>query len=114
MEENYASDSDERVKNVIIDTGNVDSKKIDVVYGSVDVNVFKPGRRSTIRKEFKITPEKKIIGFIGNSGKRKGLEYLLNNLHSLKFISTNSLSFSAIVIIVLSLRGVFNFSIPIN
>ena len=67
----------ESVKNVIIETGKVDSKKIDVVYGSVDSNIFKPGKKSTIREEFKISPEKKIIGFIGNSGKRKGLDYLL-------------------------------------
>ena len=83
----------ESVKNVIIETGNVDSKKIDVVYGSVDTEIFKPGVKSTIREEFKIPKQKRIIGFIGNSGKRKGLGYLLEAFQILSEKTNNLVLF---------------------
>ena len=65
------------VKEVMIKTGNVQPYKIDVVYGSVDTDIFNPQVRSNLRQELSIPEDISIIGFAGNAHPRKGLEYLL-------------------------------------
>ena len=65
------------VKDVMAKTGKIDPNKIEVIYGGVDIEEFKFGKKSTIREEFTIDDDKIIIGFAGNAGPRKGLPYLL-------------------------------------
>lgn len=65
------------VKNVMIKTGNIKPDKIEVVYGSVDIDEFKKDIPSTIRQELEIPSDMFLIGFVGNAGKRKGINYLL-------------------------------------
>ncbi|HDS09373.1 MAG TPA: glycosyltransferase family 1 protein [Firmicutes bacterium] len=66
------------VKDVLVGQAGIPSEKVEVVYGSVDADEFKPGLISRLREEFKIGNENKIIGFVGNAGERKGLPYLLS------------------------------------
>ena len=65
------------VKNVMVKTGGVKPEKINVVYGSVDAEEFKPGISSTLRTEYNIPVDTKVIGYVGSALPRKGLEYLI-------------------------------------
>jgi glycosyltransferase involved in cell wall biosynthesis len=67
----------EAVKKVLIETGNIPPDKIEVVFGSVDVEQFHPDIRSTFRNEFHIPADRYVIGFVGNAGERKGLPYVI-------------------------------------
>ena len=64
------------VKDVMVKTGSITPSKIDVIYGGVDIEIFKPGLHSTIREEYNISKDMFVIGFAGNAGPRKGLIYL--------------------------------------
>jgi len=64
------------VKDVMVKTGHIDPAKITVVYGSVDIGEFAPGRRSTIRSELSIPGDAAVIGYIGSALPRKGLPHL--------------------------------------
>ncbi len=65
------------VKDVMVSTGRISPDKINVVYGSVDTDRFDPSISSSLRDEFSIDGNKRIIGFAGNPHPRKGLGYLL-------------------------------------
>ncbi|GAB4185791.1 MAG: glycosyltransferase family 4 protein [Calditrichia bacterium] len=65
------------VKDVMVESGSLSPDKIHVVYGSVDINEFSPDIHSTFRQEFGISDNTFVWGFIGNSGPRKGVQYLL-------------------------------------
>lgn len=65
------------VKDVMVKTGNLNPDKINVVFGSVDTEEYKPGLESSLRDEFKISEDTRVVGFVGNSGPRKGLKYLI-------------------------------------
>ncbi|MFC1573930.1 glycosyltransferase family 4 protein [Candidatus Latescibacterota bacterium] len=66
------------VKDVMVETGKIDPDKIDVVWGGVDTEQFRPGLQSTLRDEFQVLEDKRIIGFVGNASPRKGLQYLID------------------------------------
>ena len=72
------------VKDVMVETGKIDPDKIDVVWGGVDTEQFRPGLQSTLRDEFKVPEDKRIIGFVGNASPRKGLQYLIDAFGMLK------------------------------
>ncbi len=65
------------VKDTMTKTGRINPDKITVVYGSVDTDEFRPGIASTIRSEYSISEDKKVIGYVGSALPRKGLEYLI-------------------------------------
>ncbi len=67
------------VKDVLVNDAGIPEEKIEVVYGSVDTGEFKPGIKSTLRKEFNLVKDSKVIGFVGNAGERKGLPYLIES-----------------------------------
>ncbi len=71
------------VKDIMVKTGAIDPKKIDVVFGSVDTEKFKPGILSTLKSEYSIPDDKRVIGFVGNASLRKGLKYLFEAFESL-------------------------------
>jgi len=71
------------VKDVMVETGKIDPGKIEVVWGSVDTEQFHPGIRSTLREEFSVPGSKRVIGFVGNPSKRKGLQYLIEAFEQL-------------------------------
>jgi len=64
------------VKDIMAETGRIKKDKINVVFGSVDIEEFSPQKKSTIREEFCIGKDKIVVGFAGNGGPRKGLPYL--------------------------------------
>lgn len=66
------------VKDIMIQTGNIPQDKIEVVYGSVDIQKFHPSISSSIREEFGISTNTFVVGFVGNAGERKGLPYLID------------------------------------
>ena len=66
------------VKDVMVETGKIDPDKIDVVWGGVDTEQFRPGGQSTLRDEISVPEDKRIIGFVGNASPRKGLQYLID------------------------------------
>jgi glycosyltransferase involved in cell wall biosynthesis len=72
------------VRNVMVETGKINPDKIEVVWGSVDTKLFKPGLSSTLRGELSIPDDKRVIGFVGNSSKRKGLQYLIDAFEILR------------------------------
>jgi glycosyltransferase involved in cell wall biosynthesis len=57
----------------------VDSSKIEIVHLGVDINKFRLRESMPIKKELKITGEK-IILYVGQLIKRKGVEYLIKSL----------------------------------
>ena len=65
------------VKDVMVETAGIDPEKVSVVYGGVDINEFKPGIVSTIRREYNISEDQKVIGYVGSALPRKGLKYLI-------------------------------------
>lgn len=71
------------VKDVMVETGKIDPGKIEVVWGGVDSEQFRPGIRSTLRDEFSVSGGKRVIGFVGNPSKRKGLQYLIEAFEQL-------------------------------
>ena len=64
------------VKDIMAESGRIKKEKIDVIFGSVDIDEFSPKKKSTIREEFGIGEDKIVIGFAGNGGPRKGVPYL--------------------------------------
>jgi glycosyltransferase involved in cell wall biosynthesis len=68
----------EQLKQVLIDSGNIDTDKIRVIYGGTDLGRFdwriKPDK---IIEEFNIRPESTVIGIIANTRKWKGHALLL-------------------------------------
>lgn len=67
-----------KVKDIMMESGNIPDNKIEVVYGSVDIDEFFPERTSEVRKEFNITDEKVVIGYVGSALPRKGIQYLID------------------------------------
>lgn len=67
----------EAVKKVLVETGNISPEKIEVVYGSVDLEEFNPDTVKDLRSELGIPKDAFVIGFVGNAGERKGLPYLI-------------------------------------
>ena len=65
------------VKDVMVKTGKINPKKIVVVYGSVDLQVFNPDIETNFRQELGISNDEYVIGTVGNLGKRKGITYLI-------------------------------------
>ncbi len=65
------------VKDVMVKTGGINPDKITVVYGSIDPNVFYPDLKSNVREQFGISTETFVWGFVGNTGPRKGFEYMM-------------------------------------
>ena len=71
------------VRDVMVETGKIDPGKIEVVWGGVDTVQFRPGIQSTLREEFSVPGGKRVIGFVGNPSKRKGLQYLIEAFEQL-------------------------------
>lgn len=71
------------VKKIMVESGKIPENKIEVVYGSVDVDDFNPKRESTIREEFSIGSDKIVIGYVGSALPRKGIQYLVDSFEIL-------------------------------
>ncbi len=74
----------EAVKKSIVESANVNPEKIEVVYGSIDLKRFDFSIESNFKKEFGISDDEFIFGYVGNDLKRKGLEYLLSAFNILE------------------------------
>ncbi len=74
----------ENVKEVLVTSGAIDPGKIDVVYGSVDTDVFRPGVRSSLRRELGISRRQRVVGTLGSLGSRKGIPELLEAFAGLR------------------------------
>ncbi len=62
------------VKNTLIESG-IDEKKIDVVYGGVDIEIFNPQKdKNKIREELGLEKEKFVYGSIASFAPKKGYE----------------------------------------
>ena len=72
------------VKREIMDAYGVRETDIDVVYGGVDTELFHPDNvsrfRSPIRRDLSIPEDARVVLFLGNGFKRKGLDTLLHAL----------------------------------
>ncbi len=66
------------VKDVMVETGGVNPDRIDVVFGSIDPQVFHPDLQSDVREQYGIGPERFVWGFVGNTGPRKGFQHLMD------------------------------------
>ena len=75
----------EMVKNEIIDTYNIDSKKISVIYNGIRLKKF-DYRRSfdKLSDEFSISKNHKILLYVGSGFKRKGVEEFLQIIAKLR------------------------------
>lgn len=62
----------EHVKKILVESGKLNPNKVDVVYGSVDMTKFSPDIKGSLRQQFQIPEQKKIIGYVGSGGGRKG------------------------------------------
>lgn len=71
------------VKKIMMESGKIPENKVEVVYGSVDIEEFRPGRESSIRKELLIGNEKTVIGYVGSALPRKGIQYLIDSFELL-------------------------------
>lgn len=71
------------VKRIMMESGKIPDNKIDVIYGSVNIDDFRPGRESSIREEFSIDRDKTVIGYVGSALPRKGIQYLLKAFEEL-------------------------------
>ena len=70
----------EAVKNVLVETGGIDPKRIHVVYGSVDTSVFHPDVAPALRQELNAREDQPVVGYLGSSSARKGLNYLFESM----------------------------------
>jgi len=70
------------VKEVMVQSGRIDPGKIEVIYGGVDVHRFSPDVPGVLHGELGISEGRFTWGFVGNSGERKGLRYLLEGFAS--------------------------------
>jgi L-malate glycosyltransferase len=61
--------------------------KITVTWNIVDVDKFRPGKKSNFKREIGINSEKPVILFVGNLVPQKGVEYLIK---SKKFLKTDA------------------------
>ena len=75
------------VKEVIEKTGNINPLKIEIVLTTINTKEFNK-KKSTIRKELKISEKDKIISFVGNESKIKGAKNLITVFEKLseKFV----------------------------
>ncbi len=73
------------VKNQIISTYKIDPEKIKVIYNGVEIKTFdEKEAKDKICEEFGLNRDKKIILFVGNGFKRKGVEELLELFSHIK------------------------------
>ncbi len=67
----------QNVKEVLIRTAGLPPGKIEVVYGSIDPEKFHPGVVSSLRDELAIGAGRRVIGYLGSLGGRKGVPQLI-------------------------------------
>jgi len=68
----------EALKNEIVKTYSIDSKKISIIPNGVDLNIFKP-KKLNLRKKYGFKKQK-IIMMVGRFSKEKGIETLINTI----------------------------------
>ncbi len=98
----------EKVKKIMMESGNISENKIEVVYGSVDIEEFHPKRKSEVRKEFKIKEDKIVIGYVGSALPRKGIQYLIESFKILSKKRENTILF----LVGVTKEALENFDIP--
>ncbi|MBN2010360.1 glycosyltransferase [candidate division KSB1 bacterium] len=70
----------QEVKDSIIEKRKIDAAKIDVIYYGVDLRKFTSEKNTAIKKELRLSDDKKIIGVVGRLDPVKGHTYLLDAL----------------------------------
>jgi len=74
------------IKKIMMETGSIESSKIDVIYGSVDPDRFSPMLKENSkasdalisRKKLSIPEDAYVMGYTGSIGGRKGINFLLD------------------------------------
>lgn len=98
----------EHLYNTIINDYNIPSEKLTILNMGVDTNIFQPMNRDNLRKKYKIPPYSKLILFVGNIIKQKGVMELIEAYNTLKS-KDNSYN-----LVLIGAKKVPNFSIELE